>query len=206
MILSGIIDLLHKLSSEAARNESFLTSYLYLVRITRQLSWLVYQCWVVIVRPRMGQDVEGMGLGERAICLSLFVCLAVAVFTTVRIIQQCPVLTDILCYTTGGPDLPHQHCLHSNQEGAQCRVRDDPRDVHQHLEWHRGLYEKCLLFRVVHGRPRWGQSCVVALTCLSLASGRLCAQIYAEVRQNGTNAIFTDCQNVGFILTFNSST
>ena len=38
MILSGIIDLLHKLSSEAARNESFLTSYLYLVRITRQLS------------------------------------------------------------------------------------------------------------------------------------------------------------------------
>ena len=33
----------------------------------------------------MGQDVEGMGLGERAICLTLFVCLAVAVFTTVRV-------------------------------------------------------------------------------------------------------------------------
>ena len=31
----------------------------------------------------MGQDVEGMGLVERAICFTLFVCLAVAVFTTV---------------------------------------------------------------------------------------------------------------------------
>ena len=44
----------------------------------------------------MGQDVEGMGLGERAICLSLFVCLAVAVFTTVRTALQCPAVTDIL--------------------------------------------------------------------------------------------------------------
>ena len=73
----------------------------------------------------MGQDVEGMGLGERAICLSLFVCLAVAVFTTVRIDLQClqsPAVSDILYYTAGGLDLPHQHCLHSNQEGAQCRV------------------------------------------------------------------------------------
>ena len=34
----------------------------------------------------MGQDVEGMGYGERAICLSLFVCLAVAVFSTVTLI------------------------------------------------------------------------------------------------------------------------
>ena len=34
----------------------------------------------------MGQDVEGMGYGERAICLSLFVCLAVAVFSTVSLI------------------------------------------------------------------------------------------------------------------------
>ena len=40
---------------------------------------------VVVSSVEMGQDVEGMGLGERAICLTLFVCLAVAVFTTVRV-------------------------------------------------------------------------------------------------------------------------
>ena len=38
MILASIIDPLHKLSSEAARNESFLTFYLYLVWITHQFS------------------------------------------------------------------------------------------------------------------------------------------------------------------------
>ena len=40
---------------------------------------------IILTKPNegMGQDVEGMGPGERAICLSLFVCLAVAVFTTV---------------------------------------------------------------------------------------------------------------------------
>ena len=46
----------------------------------------------------MGQDVEGMGLGERAICLSLFVCLAVAVFTTVRINLQYTAVS-VLQYT-----------------------------------------------------------------------------------------------------------
>ena len=34
----------------------------------------------------MGQDVQGMGYGERAICLSLFVCLLVAVFSSVSLI------------------------------------------------------------------------------------------------------------------------
>ena len=34
----------------------------------------------------MGQDVEGMGYGERVICFSLFICLAVAVFSTVSLI------------------------------------------------------------------------------------------------------------------------
>ena len=49
----------------------------------------------------MGQDVEGMGLGERAICLSLFVCLAVAVFTTVRTSLPCPALTVCLIPQVG---------------------------------------------------------------------------------------------------------
>lgn len=31
----------------------------------------------------MGQDVEGMGCGERIICLALTFCFAVAVFSTV---------------------------------------------------------------------------------------------------------------------------
>ena len=39
---------------------------------------------------------------------------------------------------------------------------------------------------------------VASLISLALSLGRDCTQIYAEVRQNGTNAIFTDCQNVGF--------
>ena len=91
----------------------------------------------------MGQDVEGMGLGERAICLSLFVCLAVAVFTTVRITLQCPAVlqyTESLYNTTGGLDLPHQHRLHSDQEGAQCRLRDNSCDVYQHLGGERYLF------------------------------------------------------------------
>ena len=32
----------------------------------------------------MGQDVEGMGCGERIICLCLTVCFGVAVFSTVN--------------------------------------------------------------------------------------------------------------------------
>ena len=31
----------------------------------------------------MGQDVEGMGCGERVICLALTACFAIAVFSTV---------------------------------------------------------------------------------------------------------------------------
>ena len=38
-----------------------------------------------IFRPAMGQDVEGMGCGERIICLCLTVCFGVAVFSTVAV-------------------------------------------------------------------------------------------------------------------------
>ena len=34
----------------------------------------------------MGQDVEGMGCGERVICLCLTVCFGVAVFSTVNLV------------------------------------------------------------------------------------------------------------------------
>ena len=38
-----------------------------------------------IFRLAMGQDVEGMGCGERIICLCLTVCFGVAVFSTVAV-------------------------------------------------------------------------------------------------------------------------
>ena len=103
---------------------------------------------VAVESGEMGQDVEGMGLAERAICLSLFVCLAVAVFTTVGARRKHPRLT---CPPSGGTDLPHQHSLHSHPEGTQCGVREDPCDVHQYPVREHHLLQECLVFRVVHG-------------------------------------------------------
>ena len=107
---------------------------------------------VAVESGEMGQDVEGMGLAERAICLSLFVCLAVAVFTTVGDRRKHPRLT---CPPSGGTDLPHQHSLHSHPEGTQCGVREDPGDVHQYPVREHHLLQECLVFRVVHGWPWW---------------------------------------------------
>ena len=141
MILASIIDPLHKLSSEAARNESFLTFYLYLVWITHQFSWLVYQCQVV--SGGESQDEDGSGCGRNGTWWESNLSVSLYLFGRGSL-HNCKILSHrtltVFIPTTGGPHLPHQHCLHSHQEGAQCRVRDDPSDVYQHLSW-----EGCLL-------------------------------------------------------------
>jgi len=109
----------------------------------------------------MGQDVEGMGPCERAICFSLFICLAVAVFTTVALI-----------YLTSIVYIPVKRELEAGfiQEPVMCTTIQT---IKGNCSNWRSCYEWC-----------------------KSDSGGDCTQIYAEVRENGTNAKFTGCTNI----------
>ena len=112
----------------------------------------------------MGQDVEGMGFGERAICFTLFICLAVAVFTTVALIYLTSIVYLPVKYELEAGFIPEPVMCTSIQAG-----------------------------RVDCGEP-W-LSCYE--WCISDPGGN-CTQIWAEVRQNGTDANFFECSNVTY--------
>ena len=88
----------------------------------------------------MGQDVEGMGIGERAICLSLFVCLAVAVFTTVNnkyflsSIVFVFLFPNYLYNVAGCSDLPDQYSVHPSQERIRGGIYPGASHVHHSFD------------------------------------------------------------------------
>lgn len=113
----------------------------------------------------MGQDVEGMGHGERAICLSLFVCFAVAVFSTVSLIYLTSIVYVPVQNELGAGYIPVPvMCTSIASQQVEC--------TGPNIAW-LSCYE-------------W---------CISDPGGD-CRQILAEVRQNGTNVMFTECTDI----------
>ena len=121
-----------------------------------------------------------MGPCERAICLSLFVCLAMAVFTTVGLIY----LTAIV----------YNPVKNELEAGFLTNPVMCTSILNQTVREYTQAFELCIVTT----------SCQVDCNvekgscyewCISDPGGE-CTKIWVEVRQNGTDAMFYECSDV----------